>query len=387
MGAAGDMLSAALLELLPEPGKFIKRLNNIFAPEIVFEVENCESNGITGRRMHVIIKGEEEGEKAHHSHNHSHHHSHTSYKEIKKLVSDLDVPKKVKTDILRVYDIIAQAESKVHGTEVEEVHFHEVGALDAVGDITAVCLLLDEINPGEIIVSPINTGFGTVNCAHGILPVPAPATAEILKGIPTFTNEISGELCTPTGAALLSYFADEFSEIPQSKTIKIGYGLGKKEFSAPNCIRAFACERTCEAELVCELSCDVDDMTPEEIAFSCEQLLCEGARDVSSCPVIMKKGRIGTRINVLCYKADREKILSLIFKHTTTIGVRETRFRRYSMIRSFEDVSTPCGKASIKHSEGFGTQKSKAEYEDVARIARENNISFREAKKLVESNE
>ena len=379
MGAAGDMLSGALLELLDEPKSFIDELNRIFTPGIAFIAEKGESRGISGTVMRVIIKGEEEDDEAHHSH--------TDLTCIKNIVSKLDISDKIKKDILRIYDIIAQAESKVHGTTVEEVHFHEVGALDAVADITAVCMLLDKLNPGEIIVSPVNTGFGTVKCAHGLLPVPAPATAEILKGIPTYTNEIQGELCTPTGAALLSYFADEFASVPQSKSVKIGYGLGKKEFSAPNCVRAFACERTDEAEQVCELSCDIDDMTSEEITFACEQLLSYGARDVYSCPIVMKKGRIGTKITVLCYKADREKMLSHIFKLTTTIGVRETRFKRYSLIRRIKTVSTPDGDIHIKHSEGFGTQKSKAEYEDIARIAREKSISFREAKKLVDGNE
>ena len=382
-GAAGDMLGAALFELLPCPDEFIKKLNNMFSPKIVFTPEKSEKSGISGTHMQVLIGGEEEGEPSHHHHHDHHHHHHTSFNEIKEIVSNLEASNRVKQDIISVYDIIAQAESKAHGVSVEEVHFHEVGALDAVADIAAFCLMLEEISPEKIIVSPINIGFGTVKCAHGILPVPAPATAEILKGIPTYTNEIEGELCTPTGAALLSRFADEFAYSPEMKTEKIGYGIGKKDLSAPNCIRAFLGESTSEYEQICELSCNIDDMTAEEIAFACECFFENGAKDVYTSPISMKKSRLATKITVLCKKQDKENMLSLMFKHTTTLGIRETAFKRYYLTRKSAVIASDFGQIGIKHSEGFGTSKSKAEYDDIAKIAREQNISFREAKKIL----
>ena len=388
-GAAGDMLSASLLELLPSKEDFLEKINKVFAPEIVFEAEEVKQHGISGTHLHVKINGTEEGEEHHHEHEHKHHHhhSHRRIADIQKKILSLDISDEVKRDVISVYNIIAQAESKVHKTEVSQVHLHEVGALDAIADITAFCMLIKEIGVKRIVASPVNVGFGTVNCAHGVLPVPAPATALILENIPIFTNDISGELCTPTGAALLSHFAEEFSNMPAMKIEKTGYGFGKKELAKPNCVRAFLGEGCDESERICELEINIDDMTAEEIAFACERFFEGGAKEVYTAPIGMKKSRLGTKICVLCSVEDKEEMLSLIFKHTTTLGVRETLFRRHTLSRTIENIFTPYGNVRIKKSEGFGTEKSKLEYDDIARIAKEKNISFREAKELLNRNE
>ncbi len=247
MGAAGDMLSAALLELLPEDerAEFVDGLNALGLPGVEFTAQPSVKCGITGTHMHVTVNGHAEGEEHRHHHEHGHEHGHThehhhsGMHDIEHIVSGhLNIPEKVKSDILAVYKLIAEAESHAHGVPVSEIHFHEVGTMDAVADVTAVCLLMDRLSPGQVIVSPVHVGSGQVRCAHGILPVPAPATAHILTGAPIYGGRIKGELCTPTGAALLRHFADSFGDMPVMTLLRVGYGMGTKDFEAANCVRA-----------------------------------------------------------------------------------------------------------------------------------------------------
>lgn len=253
MGAAGDMLTAALLELLDDGARagFIEEFNGLGLPGIVIEAEPSVKCGVEGTRVHMKINGiEEDGhlhDHQHHAHDHDEHahrhdgihaHSHNGMAGISHIVrSHLNISENVREDILNVYDIIADAESKAHGVPVTDIHFHEVGTMDAIADVTAVCLLIDRINPQKIVASPVNTGGGIVKCAHGILPVPAPATANILEGIPSYSGDIKSELCTPTGAALLKYFVDEFGEKPEMTVEKYGFGMGSKDFERANCVR------------------------------------------------------------------------------------------------------------------------------------------------------
>lgn len=288
MGAAGDMLTAALLELLPEPEKFVERLNALGIPGVEYRAVPCVKCGIKGTRMEVSVNGEEEyadehehhHEHAHgeihghthehgscggegrshndgpahceehihdgtHEHRHEHehacggHHRHAGMADIEAIFARLDMPDEAKADALAVYKIIAEAESAVHGVPVTEIHFHEVGAMDAVADVAAVTLLMRELAPARVTASPVHVGSGTVRCAHGVLPVPAPATARILEGVPIYGGEVRGELCTPTGAALLKHFAADFGPMPLMRLEKTGYGMGKKDFdNRANCVRA-----------------------------------------------------------------------------------------------------------------------------------------------------
>jgi uncharacterized protein (TIGR00299 family) protein len=255
--------------------------------------------------------------------------------------------------------------------------------MDAVADVTAVCLLINELKPDEIVVSPVNMGGGQVRCAHGIMPVPAPATAYLLRDIPIYDSGIKSELCTPTGAALLKYFASRFGTMPVMKTTAIGYGMGKKDFSAANCVRALLGETDDTAETVPELSCNVDDMTAEEIGFATERLFEGGAHEVYTMPIGMKKSRPGMLIRVICREQDKERIVGLLFKYTTTIGIRETSTRRYVLDRRIETVDTPYGKIRRKVSVGYGVSRTKYEYDDLSRIAKEQNISLDEIKKAL----
>ena len=383
MGAAGDMLTAALLELLPDPEGFIERLNALSIPNVRFIKESASKCGINGTHISVTVHGEEESEDMHGHHHHTHHHS--SMHDIEHIVADFNIPEKVKKDVLSVYGLIADAESKVHGVPVTDIHFHEVGTMDAVADVTAVCLLMNELSPDEIIASPIHVGSGNVKCAHGILPVPAPATAYILQNTPIYGGTIKGELCTPTGAALLKYFVNCFGDMPMMKIQKIGYGMGKKDFEAVNCVRAMLGETEDKTDTVLELSCTVDDMTAEAIAFATERLLESGANEVYTVPIGMKKSRPGILIRVMCKEQDREKFISLLFKYTTTIGVREAVMRRYILDRKIETVKTPYGEVRKKVSSGYGVRRAKYEYDDLSRIAREQDIGLDEVKKRLEN--
>ena len=240
MGAAGDMLTAALLELFPQPEKLIDELNTLGIPHVEFSAKKTSKCGIMGTHVSVKIHGQEEGEHhhTHDGHTHSHHHAHSSLHDIEHILSHMHLSDKIRTDVMAVYHLIAEAESKAHGVPVSEIHFHEVGNLDAIADVTAVCLLMDKLGAKKIIASPIHVGSGQVHCAHGILPVPAPATAHILQGCPIYGGKIKGELCTPTGAALLKYFVHSFGDLPVMSISAIGYGMGKKDFEAANCVRA-----------------------------------------------------------------------------------------------------------------------------------------------------
>ena len=288
MGAAGDMLTAALLELFPDPDAVLAQLNRTGIPGVTYLRTPDRKNGILGTHISVRIgETSEEQWLAHtdaHEHateeHHHHHHEHRSMPDLHSIISGLAVSENVRHDILAVYQLLAEAEGHVHGCPVSEIHFHEVGTMDALADITAVCLLLEKLHPDELVVSPIHVGSGTVKCAHGILPVPAPATAEILKGLPIYGGEIRGELCTPTGAALLRHFTTRFDTLPAMSVLQIGYGTGTKDFPAANCLRAILGEASDETDTVYELSLNVDDMTAEEIGFAVDRIFESGAVEV-----------------------------------------------------------------------------------------------------------
>lgn len=402
MGAAGDMLTAALAELLPEREKALSELNSLGLPGVEMIWEPAQKCGITGTHATVRIHGEEESEEMHehghghehehsheehheHEHEHSHAHHHSGMHEIEHIVGELPVLERIRKDILAVFGLIAEAESHVHGVPVTEIHFHEVGTMDAVADIAAVCILMDRLAPDQIIVSPVHVGSGQVKCAHGILPVPAPATAYILKDVPIYGGQIQGELCTPTGAALLKYFASRFGEMPVMRTQAIGYGMGKKDFPAANCVRALLGETAAEGDTVAELCFNVDDMTAEAVGFAMETFLAAGALEVYTVPAGMKKSRPGIVLHVMCRETMKDEMVALIFRHTTTIGIRENISRRYTLGRFEEKVQTPYGEVRKKVSTGYGVTREKYEYEDLARIAREQGISIREVQEELNS--
>lgn len=385
MGAAGDMLMSALSELVPDPDGFVNRLNAAGIPDVTAVRERAQKCGIYGTHMKIMVGGVSEDEHMYehhheheheHQHQHEHTHHHSGMADIEHIIGHLNVSEQVKHNALCVYRLIAEAESRAHECEIEHIHFHEVGTMDAVADIVGVCMLIEELEPERIVASPINTGFGQVRCAHGILPVPAPATAHILGGVPIYSGEIRGELCTPTGAALLKYFADEFSSMPVMNVSKVGCGMGTKDFEAANCLRAFLGETRSGMDEISELRCNLDDMTPEALGYAFEKLFENGALDVFTVPVGMKKNRPGTLLCCMCLERDKDKMLELIFKHTSTIGVREYTCKRHILKREKTTVQTNYGEVRAKKSSGYGVTKIKPEHDDLAKIADQNNISI-----------
>lgn len=398
MGAAGDMLTAALLGLLPDPQPFLRQMNALGLAGVTVSAETVSKQGIRGTQMHVVIDGAEETvqdahehhheHERHHEHEHHHehhHHHHASMQEITAQLEQLAVSDGVKQHALAVYRLIAEAESRAHGGDVTEIHFHEVGTKDAIADIVGVCLLMEMLAPARVVASPVRVGSGHVHCAHGILPVPTPATAYLLRDIPMYGGEIAGELCTPTGAAILRHFVTEFGAMPVMKTQKIGYGIGKKEFPRMNCVRAFLGETESGCEQILELVCNLDDMTGEELGFAQERLLEAGALDVFTVPITMKKSRPAFLLTCLCRPAQRDAMLHLLFRHTATLGVRERLCQRYTLARSESTVETPCGAVRMKHAEGYGISRCKAEYDDLAEIAKVQNLTLDEARNMTEN--
>lgn len=463
MGAAGDMLTAALLELLPEERQreTLEKLRSLFPEKLAISAEKVSRCGILGTHMRVTVNGEEEesldvhggdghthhhgddhehcSDKSHecphddgleHSHDdshehchddshdhhsghdshdaHAHHHHHTSPADIRAIIGAMKIPDTVRSDALAVYALLADAESHAHGVPIEEIHFHEVGALDAVADITSVCLLMHEIAPEQVLISAVNTGSGQVRCAHGIMPVPAPATEYLLRGIPYYQSQtIRGELCTPTGAALLKYFGTAFGARPVMRIEKTGYGMGTKEFEAANCIRAFLGDAEPVKDLshqnttseisvpdmksadvsafsgfdhVLELQANVDDMTAEEIGFAMDRLFDAGAREVFTVPVCMKKNRPGTLITAILSQDREDAVTRAFFRYTTTIGIRVLHFDRAVLKRSVTEKETSLGTVRVKTSEGCGVKRTKIEYDDAAAIARKTGMTLREVR-------
>ena len=298
--------------------------------------------------------------------------------DVKEIVSNMPVSSKVKGDVLGVYGLIAEAESKAHGKPVSEIHFHEVGNMDAIADVTAVCLLMEMIGAEKIICSPVHVGAGNVRCAHGVLPVPTPATAHILQGVPMYGGRIKGELCTPTGAALLKYFVHGFGDMPAMVTEKIGIGAGNKEFEAANIIRVFLGEEKEKESSIVELNCNLDDATGEEIGYTLNLLMDEGALDAFTIPIQMKKSRPGFMLVVMSKEEDAERLTNILLKHTTTLGVRRKVCERTTMNRNVETVETKYGVVRVKTASLGDITKTKPEYEDVIKIAEETGKSYRD---------
>ena len=379
MGAAGDMLMGALYELCPEKERFLADMNALI-PGVKLEAEGVTRQGIVGAHMRVSIHGQEEGhERRHaHDHHHDHHHEHRSLSDIHAMIDAFPLPETVRENARRVYGLIAQAEAEAHGVEAGEVHFHEVGALDAVIDVTGVCYLMHLLAPDAVCASAVTVGSGTVRTAHGLLPVPAPATAKLLTGVPVTAGDIEAELCTPTGAALLRTFAESWGPMPDGTVRDCGYGCGTKDFPRANCLRAFLSDTSEQAggpnDTVTELKANIDDMTGEALGFALERLLEAGALDVSYAPVTMKKNRPGVLLTCLCRPGDADRLASEILRHTSTFGVRRTDCRRYALAVSMDAVETPWGTIPRKTGTGYGIAKSKPEYGVLAEIAAERKV-------------
>lgn len=401
MGAAGDMLLSALYELLEDQAQFLKTMNGLGLPGVTLEATAADTCGIAGTHIRVLVDGREEldapqgnddpphvhnhtqhGASGVHGHSHPHDHGHDAHHHatpghIGEIIQTLSLPEEVKQHARAVYDAIAQAEAKAHGRPVGDIHFHEVGALDAIADVTGVCYAIFLLQPDQILVSPVHVGSGTVRCQHGVMPVPAPATAALLTGIPIYGGAVQGELCTPTGAALLAHFASSFGPMPMMVPEQVGVGIGTKSFAQANCVRAFwgRTEQEANGE-ICELTCNIDDMTPEALAYAASRLLEMGALDVYTIPGLMKKGRPGYLLTVLCTVEKEAETARQILAQTTTNGLRARRCGKYFLTPGMTQVMTKWGPVRVKTASGFGLTHQKPEYEDVAALANASGLPY-----------
>lgn len=376
MGISGDMFMSALWGLVENKSEILKKINSIGLPYTKISFSKKNENAVEGYSVNVLVDGEEESDY--------NHHISRNLSDINSIIENLNIDDNIKNNVKDLYSVLADAESKVHGKPVEMVHFHEVGMLDAIADFTVCSYLINEIGADIILSSPVNVGNGTVKCAHGILPVPAPATTEVLNNIPYYKSDFQTELCTPTGATLLKKYSNGFGNMPQITVEKVSCGFGKKSFEGCcNCVRIFYGELSSK-DNVCELVCNVDDMTAEEISFAVEMFMNNGALDANVQSIVMKKGRGAYLIHVLCNIDDKKKFVELIFKHTSTIGIRENLCSRYILDRKIKDVETPYGKIKVKYSTGYNSEKVKIEYDDIVKIAKGNDLSFNETKEKLQ---
>jgi uncharacterized protein (TIGR00299 family) protein len=318
-------------------------------------------------------------------HEHEHAHSHRGLTEIRQIISAAAISESAKTTAIRTFEALGAAEAKIHSVPVESIHFHEVGAADAIVDIVCAAVGVETLGVDEIVCSPLNVGGGTVKCAHGTFPVPAPATVELLKGVPVYSSGIEAELVTPTGAAIARTLATRFSAFPEMKIEESGYGAGSRDFPGhPNVLRLVIGEALpllagkTKSETVSVLEANLDDLNPQVFGYVMDRLLEEGALDVFGMPVQMKKNRPGTLLTVLCKPEDTEKLAQLIFSETTTLGVRRREESRQTLARRWENVRTEWGEVRIKIASMNGTVTNYApEYEDCRRIAAEHHVPLK----------
>lgn len=358
----------------------LRELRKLNIGEYEIKITRDKRKGITGTRVEVITNDEIPGE--------GHASGERTYKDIVQIIKTSNLSEKVKDVSLNIFGRLAEAEGKIHGHKADDVHFHEVGAVDSIVDIVGAAICLDYLKPDRIVSSPVELGGGFVRCAHGILPVPAPATTEILRGIPVKSGAVPFESTTPTGAAILAATVDAFTEELSFTPQNIGYGIGHRDTEIPNVLRAYLGEMQPEAspgdvdtekQMAVLLECNIDDMNPEMYEDVMDALLAKGACDVFLTPLIMKKSRPAIKISVLCSEENRPAMEEILWRRTSTFGQRFQRVDRSILKRDFSTISTKFGDVTIKNGYLKGKKiKSKPEYEDCRRLARANGVSVKE---------
>ena len=376
-GISGDMNLGALIDLGVDQKYLLAELKKLNLGRVTIKIRKDQRKGITGTRFEVIDDSTKTKSKAHHD---------RSFKDIIRLIKNSRVNEPVKENSIKIFTILAKAEAKIHGRKINAVHFHEIGAIDSIVDIVGAALCLDYLKVDKIISSPVQVGGGFVKCTHGIFPVPAPATAEILKGIPTKAGAVPVETATPTGAAILAATVSEFTEHIDFTALKIGYGIGERDTDIPNVLRVFLGEmaedlldEAVEEQKACLIECNIDDMNPEIYEAVMDDLLAKGAHDVFLTPIIMKKSRPAVTLSVLCDAGQQEEICEIIFRQTTTFGLRISKVAKKMLVREMTKRKTKYGKVSIKNGCLNGKIiKSKPEYEDCRRLAKEKGVTVKE---------
>lgn len=387
-GISGDMTLGALLDLGVDRRAFLDELEKLHLDGYHIEFENVERNGVRASHVNVVLEEHHHHEHDHHHHEHDHHHehghhhshAHRSFRDIREMIEKSALKDSVKDLALRIFTRVAKAEAKVHGKSVDEVHFHEVGAVDSIVDIVGCAVLIDMIRPDEICASVVQDGHGFIHCQHGLLSVPVPAVSEIFAASDVIMRQIDveTELVTPTGAAIIAELAHSFGNMPQMKIDKVGWGAGTKVLTIPNVLKVYQGRREGEmlSDEVAVLETNLDDCTGEMLGAAMEYLLEAGALDVFYTPIYMKKNRPAWKLTVLTKPEDMQRMEQMIFLHTTTIGVRRRLEKRSILKRKKVSLETPYGICDVKRvelPEGF---RDYPEYESAAKLARENQVSL-----------
>ena len=373
-GISGDMFLGALLDAGFDAHRLLEELKKLPLGFYKLKRTRATRGGITGTRFEVEVTGDQ---------------PHRNLSDIEAILGAPGLSEGVKDKALKIFRKLAEVESKIHGKAAADIHFHEVGAVDAIIDIVGACVGFEALEISELVSSPLNVGGGRVEAEHGSLPVPAPATAELLQGIPVYSSGVEGELVTPTGAAIVSTLAASFGPLPPFKIERIGYGAGSKEFPKhANVVRLFLGERLealkAEAgkpgdELVSIIEANLDDMSPQLYGYLVDQALAAGALDVACSSVQMKKNRPGLQVTILTTPEKADALAQLVFEQTTTIGLRIYEARRKVLEREHVEVETPYGKVRIKVAKREGKVLNAApEYEDCQKLAAEKNVPLKQ---------
>jgi len=397
-GCSGDMILGALVDLGADFNAIRTQLSSLRLEGYSIEKRQVIKNGITATRILVRIQQPSENHSSHHHHHgtdpgqpeqDTHHHPHRSFRDIRQLLHESTLPKSVTTRAVAIFEELARAEGKIHGKSPEDVCFHEVGAVDSIVDIVGISLAVEQLDLDDFACSAVNIGSGTVTCAHGVLPVPAPATAELLQGFPAYSAHFTGELTTPTGASVLKTLVPKPGVMPAGVIRGIGYGAGSRDLEkGPNVLRLLLLEdtpRDGETGDVIVMECNLDDMNPEVLGSLAEELLSAGALDVFLTPVQMKKFRPGTLLTILCRPDRSGRMSDMLLSHSSTFGIRWSAWQREELERRHVSIETRFGAVDVKAGLRAGRLlKVSPEYEECRKLAGENALSIGEIYREVE---
>lgn len=391
-GISGNMTLGALLELCEDPHYLENELNKLNVDGYHMHISHTKKNGITGTYVDVHLEHDHHAHERHHAHSHEHshehshdhdhhhHHEHRNLFDVNKIIDDSDIDPKAKSLAKKIFLRVAKAESKVHQETLENVHFHEVGAIDSIVDIVGTAILITHLNPDKVYSSIVNDGYGFIECAHGTISVPVPATSEIFadSGALTRQIDIDTELVTPTGAAIIAELACEYGVQPPMNTQKIGWGCGSKELKIPNILKVSMGEMKDKNDEIIVMETNIDDCTGEVLSYTMERLFHNGALDAFFTPIFMKKNRPAYRLTVSCLEKDIEILKDIIFSETTTIGIRYRYEKRFILKREIITKETPYGEMKFKKVNHQEDVYEYPEFEDLKRIALETGLSIKE---------
>ena len=379
-GISGDMNLGALVDLGVDPDFLISELEKLNIQGFRLDIQKDIRRGISGTKATVVVENPDNEKHRHLRH-------------VEELINQSSLSAEVKAMSIKIFDLIAVAEAKVHNISKQSVHFHEVGALDSIADIVGAAICLDFLKVDKVMSSPIQLGGGMVKCAHGMMPVPAPATALIVKDVPVKMGLVQHEATTPTGAAILVGTVDEFTDKLDFKIQKTAYGIGQRDVSeVPNVLRVYLSEsesadNQTKREEAWMLECNIDDMNPEWYDHLFRKLFEAGASDVFLTPIVMKKLRPANKLSVLCSSGVKEEMKSIIFTNSTTIGLREYAVSKTVLERQEKEIDTELGKVAVKCSFYKGREiRFKAESDELSRLAAEHGLSLNEVEKIVNKN-